>query len=635
MKYVMTFDLHTHTKFSHGKGDIEDNVKAAQAKGLKGIGISDHGRGHLLYGIKNDDLVKMRGEIERLKPLYPEMDIYLSVEANIFDAAKGMDVSILETTECDFIIAGYHYGVSHGFCVSNFLFNKGFFATEKRKEKIKKRNTEMITSAMKRNKIKILTHPGDKGVVDIEEIAKVCIEEEVLMEVSAHHKQLTVEDLKLLKDTKALFIVSSDAHRPEDVGVFEPALERIIEAGIDFDRVVNIDKIEETIEEKAASNPMFRETSEQEELVRKGIISEEDRDLPKKNLKDEALVWEGNGGEKAFNPTDQENMEWEGNGGEKDFNLTDQEDVKWTSNNEKKEEESIDEDLQWIVNAGKKDYDLQGKLNIKWESNKGKVDYDLNEEDHIEWGSEKGEKKHSSKEEQHIEWESIKGNKEYDLEKNDAMEWISNKGQNKHILEEEQHMEWESIKGNKEYDLEKNDVMEWISNKGQNKHILEEEQHMEWESIKGNKEYNLEEKGSMDWRSEEEIEADKRKKKIEEEKEKAEKRAKEAKEKEIKEKELKEKEEREREKTENSQALEMEEPLEGVQTSMELDFALAEIKNFDSDFEKIINKELKLEKNNWEAIDLEEIDDEALGIEKVGEYDFDLEEILDEEEKKR
>ena len=45
MRYKLKYDLHTHTVFSHGKGQIEDNVRAGIAKGLKAIGISErHGR---------------------------------------------------------------------------------------------------------------------------------------------------------------------------------------------------------------------------------------------------------------------------------------------------------------------------------------------------------------------------------------------------------------------------------------------------------------------------------------------------------------------------------------------------------------------------------------------------------------
>ena len=49
--YRMIWDIHTHTTYSHGKGTIEENVNAALALGLEEIAITDHGPGHLTYGI--------------------------------------------------------------------------------------------------------------------------------------------------------------------------------------------------------------------------------------------------------------------------------------------------------------------------------------------------------------------------------------------------------------------------------------------------------------------------------------------------------------------------------------------------------------------------------------------------------
>ena len=62
-------DYHTHTKYSHGKGTIEENVLEAISKGIKTIGISDHGYKHLAYGIKLNDIYKMREEIDKLNEI--------------------------------------------------------------------------------------------------------------------------------------------------------------------------------------------------------------------------------------------------------------------------------------------------------------------------------------------------------------------------------------------------------------------------------------------------------------------------------------------------------------------------------------------------------------------------------------
>ena len=52
--YELLYDLHTHTTYSHGKGSIEDNVREAFNQGLEFVAISDHGPGHLFYGINRE-----------------------------------------------------------------------------------------------------------------------------------------------------------------------------------------------------------------------------------------------------------------------------------------------------------------------------------------------------------------------------------------------------------------------------------------------------------------------------------------------------------------------------------------------------------------------------------------------------
>ena len=65
-KYEMFFDLHTHTTYSHGKGSVENNVRAAFNKNLEYIAISDHGPGHLFYGVNREEFVNLRNDIERM-----------------------------------------------------------------------------------------------------------------------------------------------------------------------------------------------------------------------------------------------------------------------------------------------------------------------------------------------------------------------------------------------------------------------------------------------------------------------------------------------------------------------------------------------------------------------------------------
>ena len=55
-------DYHTHTKYSrhgHGKGTIEENVRVAFEKGLRQVGISDHGFNQKMYGVRRKDIEKV------------------------------------------------------------------------------------------------------------------------------------------------------------------------------------------------------------------------------------------------------------------------------------------------------------------------------------------------------------------------------------------------------------------------------------------------------------------------------------------------------------------------------------------------------------------------------------------------
>ncbi|WP_324825182.1 PHP domain-containing protein [Sinanaerobacter sp. ZZT-01] len=243
-QYRLKFDIHTHTTFSHGKGSIEDNVKVALQKGLKTIGISDHGPGHISYGIKRSAVPIMRAEIEVLRKKYPQIEILLGVEANIMNPSGHLDVLPHEFEQYDYILAGYHYGIFGEKPLRAGLLHSFNYVREHTGISVKAAkhwNTEMTIKALYENPIKVLTHPGDKGEFDIAEIAKACAERKTWMEISNWHKDLTVESIRIAAKEEVQFILSSDAHVPHNVGGFEGGLKRAIEAGLDLERIVNLE----------------------------------------------------------------------------------------------------------------------------------------------------------------------------------------------------------------------------------------------------------------------------------------------------------------------------------------------------------------------------------------------------------
>ena len=231
-------DYHTHTIYSHGKGTIEDNVKVAISKGIETLGISDHSYGHLTYGVKRDDIFKMREEIDILNEKYKnKIKILLGVESNILDDKGNIDYDDKIGDVLDYVMAGYHFGskptnvkalINHA---NNYVFKT---------EKAKEYNTLGIINAMKNNNIFVITHPGDKGDIYIEDVAKVAKETNTKLEINSSHRFLNANQLRQIEHIGNTFIVGSDAHVPQNVGNFNLALNTIKEAKIDLSLIEKI-----------------------------------------------------------------------------------------------------------------------------------------------------------------------------------------------------------------------------------------------------------------------------------------------------------------------------------------------------------------------------------------------------------
>ncbi|MGL6108121.1 PHP domain-containing protein [Romboutsia sp.] len=234
-------DYHTHTKYSHGIGTIEENVKVAISKGIKTIGISDHGYKHMSYGIKIKDIYKMREEIDKLKLKYTNIDILLGMECNILDDNGKIDINEEIIKVVDYVMAGYHFGSTPN-SIRGALNHCDNYIIKSRKSK--EYNTKAIINAMNKNNIFIITHPGDKGDVYIEDIAKVAKETNTRLEINSSHGFLNVEQLNKIKHIKNTFVIGSDAHKPENVGNFALAMKIVREANLDLSLIENIKNID-------------------------------------------------------------------------------------------------------------------------------------------------------------------------------------------------------------------------------------------------------------------------------------------------------------------------------------------------------------------------------------------------------
>lgn len=244
-------DYHTHTTYSHGKGGVEDNVKAAISLGLKEIAITDHGLNHRSHGVKPKSFPLFLSEVAALREKYPEIRIYAGMEAN-FLSPRGEIDSAPVADKLDVSICGYHKFVKPLRFGDNFSFFARNLLT-KNSKKMLVRNTDAYVKAIENNDIDIISHPMHDCKIDLKEVGKAAAARGTLMELNGKHRDMTSDDLRLLASLGCKFIMNSDAHTPDRVGDVSAQIAAYEEAELPWDLVANWDKL-----------PQFRSRAENE-----------------------------------------------------------------------------------------------------------------------------------------------------------------------------------------------------------------------------------------------------------------------------------------------------------------------------------------------------------------------------------
>jgi putative hydrolase len=237
--------MHTHTIWSHGKNTIEEMVQQGRKIGLKAITISDHGRSHPVFGVRKNDFAKMRAEIDALKKKYDDIEIYLSVESNIIGANGNIDIKEEEKNNCDWILAGYHYGYIPASIKDIFHFSIPNYAARVLpflRKYVIGMNTKSYIRMMEQHDIKLITHPGDKMPIDIDQVAKAAAKHGVILEINPRHDHLNAEEIKTAMKYQVDFAVNSDAHKIQALGDMRDVPQMLKTAGIPLDRIINIEE---------------------------------------------------------------------------------------------------------------------------------------------------------------------------------------------------------------------------------------------------------------------------------------------------------------------------------------------------------------------------------------------------------
>lgn len=211
-------DTHTHSIASgHGTScTISDMAKAASRKGLKLLGITDHGPGTLAAGTPSYFRSLTYSPRKRFN-----VDLLYGIELNILDINGKVDLDQKLLEKLDYAIASMHY--------QNF------------RPASKEENTRAFLNVMKNPMVKILGHiDNPQYPIDYDAIIRVAQENGVIPEINeaslapygyrGDTRNNCAEILRCCRKHLVPLVLSSDSHGAEHIGDFTYAADFVHQA---------------------------------------------------------------------------------------------------------------------------------------------------------------------------------------------------------------------------------------------------------------------------------------------------------------------------------------------------------------------------------------------------------------------
>ncbi len=237
-------DYHTHTKYSrmnHGKGSVDENVRAALASGLKEIALTDHGLRHMTYGMKKKIFPRFLADVAEARNKYPEIGIYAGLEANFISPKGIIDIDDGVAEKLDVLVCGYHKIVRPiGLGGASFLLRN---LLTKNSKKALVKNTDAYLYAIENYEIDILSHPNSGCRIDLAAVGALAAEYGTYLELNGKRETMTAGELEMLASLGCAFVMDSDAHSPERVGDVSIQLAAWKESGLPMSLIHNWDRL--------------------------------------------------------------------------------------------------------------------------------------------------------------------------------------------------------------------------------------------------------------------------------------------------------------------------------------------------------------------------------------------------------
>lgn len=227
----MRGDLHMHTTATDGEDTLLDMARAAIARGLRYIAITDHGqRVTMARGLDRTRLLQQWGEIDRLNESLadggrPPIVVLKGIEVDMLEKG-GLDLPDAVLEQADWVVASLHYGQSQP----------------------RERITARIVEAIENPHVDVIGHPTGRLInrrpaydVDIEAVIAAAARTGTFLEINANPWRLDLDDHHAAAARRAgvKLVISTDAHSIDGLDVMRCGILQARRAGLTAADVAN------------------------------------------------------------------------------------------------------------------------------------------------------------------------------------------------------------------------------------------------------------------------------------------------------------------------------------------------------------------------------------------------------------
>ncbi len=224
-------DLHMHTTATDGEDTLAEMVRAARARGLAYVAITDHGkRVTMAHGLDRTRLLRQWDAVDRLNESLaadgePPIVVLKGIEVDILEKG-GLDLPDEVLARADWVVASLHYGQNQP----------------------RDRITARIVEAIENPHVSVIGHPTGRLInrrppydVDIEAMIEAAARTGTFLEINANPWRLDLDDrhAAAAKAAGVKIVISTDAHSTRGLDVMRCGVLQARRAGLEKGDVAN------------------------------------------------------------------------------------------------------------------------------------------------------------------------------------------------------------------------------------------------------------------------------------------------------------------------------------------------------------------------------------------------------------